>query len=556
MRDETCTWSRVRGTLCLIGFAGLLSATACGTPRPPLRPIALPDLSRADAAVQMQVRDVYAALMHDIETRVPADALGAAYGRMGMVLQAAEYFEAAEPCYLNAEALAPAELRWPYYLGHLYTNKGDTASAEASFRRALEKQPDDLATLVWLGRVYLDEGRPEEAERQFARALQQSPKAVAVLAGLGRAALARRDFQRAVGYLEEALAVDPEAESLHSPLAIAYRGLGQLDKAEPHLRQWRNRDILLPDPLRQELDLVLESGLSYELRGVRAFEAKDWNSAAAYFRQGLELTRGNTQLGRSLHHKLGTALVLKGDATAAREQFESVVRMAPPPGTIDESTAKAHYSLAVLMASSGRGREAIEHFSGAVAYQPNYVEAHVGLADALRRSGRAEDSLREYEEALTINPRASTARLGYAMALVRLRRYADALRWLTDAATRHPDQPELALAQARLLAAAPDDRLRNGEHAMRIAQELFKSKKSTDVGETMAMALAELGDFEHAAAIQRDVLAAATRSGLTDAARRMAGNLQLYEHHRPCRTPWADDESLKRPGPPAAGSSH
>ena len=41
-----------------------------------------------------------------------------------------------------------------------------------------------------------------------------------------------------------------------APLAMAYRGLGDLHKAEPHLRQWRNTDILLPDPLQQELDRV------------------------------------------------------------------------------------------------------------------------------------------------------------------------------------------------------------------------------------------------------------------------------------------------------------
>jgi tetratricopeptide (TPR) repeat protein len=318
------------------------------------------------------------------------------------------------------------------------------------------------------------------------------------------------------------------------------------------LRQWRNRDILLPDPLRQELDLVLESGLSYELRGVRALEAGDWIAAAAYFRKGVELTRDNTQLGRSLRHKRGTALIMKGDVHAAQEQFESVVRMAPPDG-VDESTAKAHYSLAVLMASTGRGHEAIEHFSAAVTYQPNYVEAHVGLADAMRRSGRAADSLRHYREGIALNPRASSARLGYAMALVRLRRYHDALVWLAEGARLYPDQPELALAQARLLAAAPEDRVRDGGRALGIVQELFKSRKSTDVGETIAMALAELGDYEQAAAIQRDVLAAATRAGLKDAARRMSGNLQLYEHHRPCRTPWTDDESLARPESTAGG---
>jgi tetratricopeptide (TPR) repeat protein len=503
--------------------------------------------------VESQVRDLYATLMQKVGTRGnAADDLATTYGKMGMVLQAAEYYDAAEPCYLNAQTLAPRDMRWPYYLGHLYTNKGQSEKAEASFTRVLGLQPDDLPALVWLGRLYLDSGRPEDAERVFATALRVSPGPVAVLAGLGRAALAKRDFAGAVKYLEDALAIDPDAQSLHSPLAIAYRGLGQADKAEPHLRQWRNRDILLPDPLRQELDLVLESGLSYELRGVRALEARDWTSAATYFRKGVELTHDNTQLGRSLRHKLGTALIMKGDVRDAQEQFETVIRMAPPGG-VDESTAKAHYSLAVLMASTRRGHEAVEHFTAAVTYQPTYVEAHIGLADALRRSGRAAESLRHYQEGIAINPRAPSARLGYAMALVQLRRYHDAAVWLEEGAKRYPDQPELALAHARLLAAAPDERVRDGERAIAIVQELFKSRKSTDVGETIAMALAELGDYEQAAEIQRDVLAAATRAGLNDAARRMAGNLHLYEHHRPCRMPWTDDESLARPESPATG---
>ncbi len=527
----------------LAGATGVLSGSIACASRPALLPVSLPDLSRADPAVQSQVRDLFTALTQKVGTRgAQADDLGTAFGRMGMVLQAAEYYDAAEPCYRNAQTLVPSEGRWPYYLGHLYTSKGDTDKAEASFHRVLELRPDDLPTLVWLGRLYLDKGRPEDAERQFAKALTESPRAVAVMAGLGRAALARRDFAGAVKNLEDALAVDPEAESLHSPLAIAYRGLGQLDKAAPHLRQWRNRDILLPDPLRQELDLVLESGLSYELRGVRALEAKDWTTAAAYFRKGIALTPDNTQLGRSLHHKLGTALFMKGDVHTAQEQFETVVRMAPPGG-VDESTAKAHYSLAVLMASTRRSREAVEHFSAAVKYQPNYVEAHVGLADALRQSGRAAESLHQYEETLALNPRVPSARLGYAMALVRLRRYRAALDWLTDGTTRYPDQPELALALARVLAAAPDDRVRDGRRALAIVQELFKSHKSTDLGETMAMTLAELGDYQQAAAIQRGVMAAATRAGLNDALRRMEGNLRLYERHQPCRTPWTDDES-------------
>jgi len=139
-----------------------------------------------------------------------------------------------------------------------------------------------------------------------------------------------------------------------------------------------------------------------------------------------------------------------------------------------------------------------------------------------------------------VNPRSVQAQLGYALALIDLRRYQDARAWLSDAVTRHPDQPALAHALARLLAAAPDDRVRDGRRAMEIVQELLKEDKSTDLGETMAMAFAELGDYDRAAGVQRGVMAAARDAGLQQSIRRMEENLRLYENHRPCRTLWFD----------------
>jgi tetratricopeptide (TPR) repeat protein len=126
--------------------------------------------------------------------------------------------------------------------------------------------------------------------------------------------------------------------------------------------------------------------------------------------------------------------------------------------------------------------------------------------------------------------------MGYAAALIELRRYQEARDWLTDAARVTPDDLQFPLALARLLAASPDGRVRNGEQAMAIVSELFKRSKSTEVGEAMAMAYAELGDYDKAAAIQRGVMAAARQSGLTRATERMAKNLTLYEHRQPCRT--------------------
>jgi tetratricopeptide (TPR) repeat protein len=549
MRSFRGDWVVVRRSHAIgLVLAGVLASSCSPAARSAvLLPVALPDLTRLDPAVQAQVRERYEAVTQQVANRAtsPAD-LALAYGRYGMLLQAARYFDAAEPSYLNAQALAREDVRWPYYLAHVYKSRGQTDRAESAFRQVLALRPDHVPGLVWLGRLLLDEGRPAEAEPLFEQALAASPRSVAALAGRGRADLARRDFAGAARHFEQALSIDPGAESLHSPLAMAYRGLGDLDKAAPHLRQWKNTDVPLPDPLQQDLDLLLESGLSYELRGVHALEAKDFNGAVVFFRKGLELTAENTPLRRSLQHKLGTALFMTGQLAAAADQFESVAREAPAE-SVDESTAKAHYSLGVLAASNGRLGIAREHFEAAVHYQPAYLEARLALGDVQRRSGQAEASLHEYEEALRINPRAAQARLGYAMSLVRLRRFAEAGKWLDESVRLQPDEPTLSHALARLLVSAPDDRVRDGRRGMAIVQELLKGGKRTDLGETLAMAEAELGNFDEAAAIQRGVLAAAQRTGLEQAVRRMEENLDLYARRQPCRMPWKDDDLVVLP---------
>lgn len=549
---------RAAGLLALVlaGVPASLASEACSkaettatAPARQIREITLPDLSRMDATVQNQIRERYTNAL-EARKRGAGDAdLSAAYGQYGMVLHAAEYFEAAEPAYLNAQDLSPGDLRWPYYLGHLYKSEGQTAKAIQSFTRSLELGPNEIATLIWLGRLYLEQGQPDMAQPLFERAAALPPKNVAALAGLGQTALAKRDYQRAVNILEDALAFQPSALSVHSPLAMAYRGLGDTEKAEAHLKQWRNTEVLVPDHLRIDLDLSLESGLSYELRGVRALESQDWNAAEGFFRKGVAITTGSTALGRSLRHKLGTALFLKGDVKGALERFEEVARLAPPQG-LDESSAKAFYSLGVVMASSGRTKEAIERFSSSVHYNPSYAEAWMGLADAQRRGGRIEESLKSYGEVVRINPRSAEARFGYAMALVRLHRYREARDWLEEARRLQPEQPDLAIALARILAASPDATVRDGTRAMSIVEELFKGPKTTTLGETLAMSLAEVGQYEEAAKIQRGVLDAAKRAGMQASARQMAANLRLYEQRMPCRTPWADDDPIHSPGPP------
>jgi tetratricopeptide (TPR) repeat protein len=372
---------------------------------------------------------------------------------------------------------------------------------------------------------------------------------VPVIAALGQVALARRQYDNAVRYFEEALTINPGALSLHAPLASAYRGLDRSDRAEAHLKLWRNREIAIPDPRSEQLDVQLQSGLSFELRGLEAMRAQDWNAAVAAFRDGLAVATAGSAGSRSLRHKLGTALYMSGDARGAANEFRAVVRSAPASGA-DEPAARANYSLGVLMMSGGRFREAVDYLEAAVASGPNYGEAYMALGDALRRLGRFGEAAKAYQEVVRIDPASVEARFAYAVTLVRLGRYLQARDSLTESLLLHRDEPMLVQALARILAAAPDARVRDGRRSLELAQQLARAAQTIDVGETLAMAFAEVGDFSSAGDTQNDVLGAVERAGLHDMVTPLRANLRRYERRQPCRTPWADQDPVNSPGPP------
>jgi tetratricopeptide (TPR) repeat protein len=497
-----------------------------------LQPVSVPDAAGMEPSVRDQLRARYSSLAAQIEHRPINDAaLGTAYGGLGRLLMAASYFDAAEACYLNAQTLAPADRQWPYYLGHLYKAKGPVAKSVEAFETALQLRPTDVATLVWLGDAYLAQGRSDTAQPLFNQALTLEPNSAAAHFGAGRVALAKKDYPGAVTHLEKVLALDSQATATHYQLGMAYRGRGDLPRAEAHLAKKGTIEPRPNDPLMRALDELLDSAEAYNIRRGRELEAGNWSAAAEDFRKGLALKASDP----SLRHRFGTALYQMGDVAGAVEQFQEVIRTSP-------EFAKAYFSLGVVMEAAGRHQEAIESFSNAVKHDAGYIQARLQLARVLARSGRPLKGLTEYQQVLEGDPAMKEAVFGYAMTLVRLRRYRQARDRLGSALKSYPADPMFSHALARLLAAAPDVEVRNGAQAKALVDELLKTERSIDVGATAAMALAELGEYEQAAAVQREVIATAEKAGLHDVVRYLADNLKLYERRLPCRTPFTDDE--------------
>ncbi len=513
-----------------------------------LLPVALPDLTRMHAYAQEQYREAHAQVTaREADPRADARERSAAHGRLGMLLLAGEYYDAAEPCLLNARRLAPDEFRWIYYLGHLFGKKGDLARAVEHFEKALAIRPADFPTLIHLANAYIDAGRPEAVAPVMERARTLRPGDAGIRYQLGRAALATRDYAGAVEHLGAALRLNPRATIAHYPLAVAYRGLGDLDNARRHLERSGNRSASgfeaglsfdLEDPLQVELREVLRSPQLYRDLALQADANRTWPEAARLFRRAVEMEPDDPTLRLSL----GIALNRAGDSRAALPELEEAARL-------DPALAQAHDAIGAILERAGRDREAIDRYRAAVEHAPDAEDTHRRLADALLRTGRPESAATHYRRVIELDPGTAEARFGEAMALVRLDRHREARQRLIDATLLHPEQPAFTNALARLLAASPDPRVRDGRRALQLVQGVVQDQKTTAVAETMAMALAELGQFGVAVEWQRMAMEVARDAGRPDIAREMSANLDMYTRGRPSRTPWRNDEPELRPGP-------
>ena len=546
---------------CALASAGILAGGGCGStsngPAPATReadrpaaaepdpsavqPVPLPDLAAGFGSDELQdrIRRQHAAVAAGGGgPATEPGARGAAYGELGMLLLAGGHAAEAETAFRNARALAPRDRRWPYYIGHVFRTLGEPRRAAAAFEQARRLEPNDLPTLTWLAEMQLEADDPTSARKMLEFALALEPDSAAVQYWLGRAAVAREDYFRAIQHFEEARALSPTAISINSALADAFRSIGETEAAEVNLQRLRLAEragvaldagiIVRPaDTLLDDLEGLAGGAAVYERRGLRAFARADYRRAAAQLRRGVELEPGNV----ALRQKLGTALAVRGDAAGAQEQFEQVIQRAP-------DHAQAHFSLGVLLEERAEPLQALGRYTAAVRYDPGHAEARMRLARLLRMSERPDDALAQYERVMELDSDIFEAPFGYAMVLVSSGRWADARDRLADDMRRYPGPPAFPIALARILAAAPDERVRDGRRALEIMEQLPEEQQRVDLGETLAMALAENGRYREAADLQREAIAAAP----PELAGRMAENLALYEAGQPSRTPWREGE--------------
>jgi tetratricopeptide (TPR) repeat protein len=494
-----------------------LLALPAGDLRPALQEIPQPSLSGLDPEVAAQLKDARSLVDGLLSQEGQPEELANTYGELCRLYHAYGLSDAAIPCYGNAVRLAPRDFRWSYYLGRLQQEGGRLAEAEASYRRALDLQPGYVPARVHLGEVLLAGNRTDEAEAVLRQALTADSKNAAARAALGEVFLSRRQYREAAEQLEAALAAAPEADRLHHPLGLAYRGLGEMDKAHEHLKKAGKVGVRPADPLTDEMEALRQGSTVHLLRGRVAFRFGRYQDAAAEFRKAVAAQPDSVPA----RINLAAALAEAGDRNGAKEQLREVLKLAPANGT-------AHFNLGTLMALEGETAGAVVHLQEAVRIDPGDGAARVALAQELEKDGRLDEALSQYEKAVGLLPQDEQGWLGEAGLLVRLGRFKPAKDVLESAYGNLPASGRIVHAFARLLAACPDASLRDGRRAVELASKVYAAMPTAAHAETAALALAESGNCENAAEWQKKAIEAARKEGPPERLKAMEEALKRY----------------------------
>lgn len=502
-----------------------------------------PDLEQLDLAV----RDQYHQLVEELErarTVGPCGAIGAAWGRLAQWFDVYGYPASAGSGYRNAQSLQPEEPRWPYYLGRLEVADGRLDEAATRFRRAAELAPDEAAPRVRLATLALERDELESAEQALLEVLAAEPQQPGALLGLARVQLAQGRPEAAVETLRPVEGAQPEASEVSYTLGLAWRQLGEAERARRYLGRVDEENVLqIPldpgFPWDTELHQLDVGARTLTQRGVRAAARGDHQAAAVL------LGRAVAADPEGPEKRINYALALErlGRYPAARAELARALELAEPGSGL---ALKAHLVTGRLLAERGRPAEAIVHLEEVLAGDPGSLPAHLILGRTLHSQGDLEGALRHYGAARELPEAPDDVQFWHAALQLASGRPDAARRELVAEISRPDGSRQSRLLLARLLSTAPAPAPGDPTVAHQLLADGAPPDGVPDVffAETAAMVAAAAGRFDEARAWQSaaiEVLGSLRSHLPVQTARR---RLALYLEDQPSRTAWERSERL------------
>lgn len=407
--------------------------------------------------------------------------------RAGEAMEVEDYPTAAA-AYREALARDPTDFKSYKGLSYSLEKLGDLTGAMTELRRALEqgttgdadrdRQERGEVHRV-LGSLQALGGRDDAAVASFEQALDFNPGDENARLKLANALARVQRFAGAVEHYDQLLAERPDlAQQVLVKRATALINLGRKDDARSDFER-----AIAADPENPEPRLRFAEALDYFGETARA---------ATQRKRAAELMEAGHRAAQTLAEE-GLRLSRQGDYEGALANYRQALAAAPD--------------------------------ANAVRYQ---------IAAVLGHLGRCAEALGEFRKVIETESRHQAARRGEIACLILSARYGEARVRLNEALQLFPRDAQLAHTQARMMATVPDARVRDGRLALAVAQKLYEvMKENPRIRETLAMALAEAGQYDAAIAVQRALVAEAESGGWSGLLPTLEAALAAYEGGRP-----------------------
>jgi Flp pilus assembly protein TadD len=317
-----------------------------------------------------------------------------------------------------------------------------------------------------------------------------NPLASSALENLGLIALEDGRVDEALELLERATGLQPHDPVTHLNLAKVRLTAGDRDGAEDELRE----------AVRVEPDHALAHARLAQLLAVNG----DFAGANRHARKAIELEPDDDEVRRSV---------------------DAIARIAEDRRRAIDGTSESALEAAVSFAAEGRADEARRQLA-VVLREVTDSAALVGLAHQCFVALDREIAIELLRMGVAERPSDPVLQLGLGRLLREVGSDRDALAAYNKALAFRPTWADAGNDLALLLATASDPEVRDGDEALRIAQELVAASKRSHpllLG-TLGIALASTGDRARADSVLAEAISVAAELGGTE----VADHLQRY----------------------------
>ena len=488
------------------------------------------------------------------------------------VLQSIEYFvvedklgrllvrDQGQDVWFNKREAVLAENAVDYFSGRITANlselhsyfgraaawnlSGDTDNALADYTEAIRLDPKNSAAFYNRGLILIQARKFEAAIKDFTEAAQLNPQDADPFHQRAEAHKALSDFDGAIADYTEALRLRPADSALFNSRG-SVRWIQQNDdeaiedyteaiRLDPtNSAAFYNRGLVLDKARKFEAalkDFTQAALLSpqdpdafHKRAGVRK-SLRDFDGAIADYTEVLRLDPKDS----SVFNERGICCYLKNDYARAIEDFGECIRIEP-------ANAVHHLNRGLAGLMKADYRKAIEDFTQSLKLDPSLHRAFRLRASAWKALGEYDKSIEDLSQLIQTDSTVPASFLDRGDVFRLKREFAKAVSDYEEAVRLDPEYAAALNAEASLLAICPDDQIRDGEKAVRLAtraSELDDWQNPVFLA-TLAAAYAEARDFASAVKWQNKALEDkdyASQSGQEARAR-----LQLYMDGKPYR---------------------